>query len=117
MEYASNNYNGRRNQNVNVSYKAANPRFVEGQWNEVVSKLEVDKPMHRDNFMLRAEFTPFSHFAASLSNWVARQRISFTSRYLLRNDINLETGGGQECRGLRALRGNNFLDTPTRFQH
>ena len=54
MKCASKNYNGRRNQNANISYKAANPRFAEGQWDEVVSKLQVEKPTHRDNFMLRA---------------------------------------------------------------
>jgi hypothetical protein len=54
IECASNNYNRRRNQNANISYKAANPRFAEGQWDEVVSKLQVEKPLHRDNLMLRA---------------------------------------------------------------
>jgi hypothetical protein len=76
-EVCQNNYNRRRNQNANISYKAANPRFAEGQWDEVVSKLQVEKPMHRDNFMLRVEFTPFSRFATSLSHRVARQRRSF----------------------------------------
>jgi hypothetical protein len=107
-EVCQNNYNRRRNQNANISYKAANPRFAEGQWDEVVSKLQVEKPMHRDNFMLRVEFTPFSRFATSLSHRVARQRRSFN--FALRaKDINLEIGGGQEYCGLRALRGNDFL--------
>jgi Multicopper oxidase len=96
----------------------------EGQWDEDVSKLQINNPMRRDTFMLRGGgYAILAFYTDNPGVWLLHCHIGWhvseglsTSLYVRKDDIKLDAAVGKSIEdGCTAW--NKYLTSPSKFKY